>query len=411
MTKEMRALLQQLEAAKAEVRALLAEDKVADAEKKMEEVRALQKKIDLQKEIEAMEDFVDDDAQQITASTDKDLNEEYKRVFLKGLRRQRITAEDRSIIREYNKSIRGEVMHEGTVSTNPAAGNVGLIVPQDIQTRINEIMRQLNDLSQYIRVETVNTLSGSRVLEADNVMTPLQVVNEYAQIQEMDNPQFVPVQYQLTKRAGYLPLTSELLADSDQNIINYVSNWIARKVVVTKNTLITDLLQNLQPVQLANFDDIKKVLNVDLDPAISLNSVIITNQDGYHWMDTQVDQMGRYLLQDDITQPGRKLFKGRPVVVVSNRYLPTIEYEDEATALGNGEQDEATAQGPPDLAPIFIGNGEQFAVLFTRGVYELASTTEGGDAWRRDTTELRVITRDDLQKWDAAAMVYGQLQI
>ena len=98
----MRALLQQLEAAKAEARALLAEDKVTEAEKKMEEVRALQKKIDLQKEIEDMEDFVDDDAQQITASTDKDLNEEYKRVFLKGLRRQRITAEDRSIIREYN---------------------------------------------------------------------------------------------------------------------------------------------------------------------------------------------------------------------------------------------------------------------------------------------------------------------
>lgn len=400
MTKEMRALLQQLEAAKAEARALLAEDKVTEAEKKMEEVRALQKKIDLQKEIEAMEDFVDDDAQQITASTDKDLNEEYKRVFLKGLRRQRITAEDRSIIREYNKSIRGAVMHEGTDPANPAPGDVGLIVPQDIQTRINEIMRQLNDLSQYIRVETVNTLSGSRVLEADNVMTPFQVVAEYEQIQEMANPKFTPVTYQLVKRAGYLPLTSELLADTDQNIIQYVSNWIARKVVVTKNTLITGLLQGLQPVQLANFDAIKKVLNVDLDPAISLNSVIITNQDGYHWLDTQKDQDGRYLLTDDITQPGRKLFKGRPVVVVPNRYLPTIQ----------GTPD---AQGTPtpDLAPIFIGNGEQFAVLFTRGVYELASTTEGGDAWRKDTTELRVITRDDLKMWDAAAMVYGQLQI
>jgi HK97 family phage major capsid protein len=393
LTKEMRALLQELESKKAQVRALLAEDKVTEAEQEMEEVRALQKKIELQKEVEAMEDF-GGDGQPVDTGVDRDLNAEYKRVFLRGLRRQRLTADDQSIIAEYyrTRGIRAEVMHEGTDPANPAAGNVGLIVPQDIQTRINEIMRQLNDLSQYIRVETVNTLSGSRVLEADNVMTPLQVVNEYAQIQEMDNPQFVPIQYQLTKRAGYLPLTSELLADSDQNIINYVSNWIARKVVVTKNTLITGLLQGLQPVQLANFDDIKKVLNVDLDPAISLNSVIITNQDGYHWMDTQVDQMGRYLLQDDITQPGRKLFKGRPVVVVSNRYLSTI-------------------QGPPDLAPIFIGNGEQFAVLFTRGVYELASTTEGGDAWRRDTTELRVITRDDLQMWDAAAMVYGQLQM
>jgi len=50
-------------------------------------------------------------------------------------------------------------------------------------------------------------------------------------------------------------------------------------------------------------------------------------------------------------------------------------------------------------------------VLFTRNIYELASTREGGDAWRRDTTELRVITRDDLRLWDAAAGIYGQLQI
>ena len=392
MTKEMRALLQALEDKKVKVRALLAEDKVTEAEQMMEEVRALQKKIDLQKEIEAMEDFGGDDSGQQINNVGKDLNAEYKRVFLRGLRRQRISADDRSVISEYYRSIRGEVMHEGGVQPSIPAGDVGLIVPKDIQTRINEIMRQLNDLSQYIRVETVNTLSGSRVLEADNVMTPFQVVNEYDQIQMMDNPRFTPVQYTLVKRAGYLPLTNELLADSDQNILQYVANWIAKKHVVTKNYLITTLLGSLQAVALADFDAIKKVLNVQLDPAISLNSVIITNQDGYHWMDTQIDGNGRYLLTDDITQPGRKVFKGRPVVVVSNRYLPT-------------------KQGPPDLAPVFIGNGQQFAVLFTRGIYELASTTEGGDAWRRDTTELRVITRDALVKWDPAAMVYGKLQI
>lgn len=389
MTKEMRALLQSLEDHKAKVRALLAEDKVKEAEEMMEEVRALQKKIDLQKEIEALEDadFDLDEGQVVNASVDKDLNEEYKRVFLKGLRRQRITAEDRSIIREYNHSIRA-VMHEGGAVGIPD-GDTSLIVPQDIQTKINEIQRQLNDLSQYITVETVNTLSGSRVLEADNVMTPFQVVEEYGEIGEIDNPKFRPVTYKLVKRAGYLPITNELLADTDQNILNYVANWIARKHVVTKNLLIVDLLTSLTPVALSDIDAIKKVLNVDLDPAISLNATIITNQDGYHWLDTQKDQDGRYLLTDDITQPGRKLFKGRPVAVISNRHLPTVD----------------------DKAPIFIGNGKQFAVLFTRGVYELASTTEGGDAWRRDTTELRTITRDDLVEWDTEAMVYGELDL
>lgn len=396
MTKEMRALLQELETLKASVRALIGENKVDEAEKKMEEVRALQKKIDLQKQLEEMDGVINLDAgTQLTAKVDKDLNAEYKRIFLRGLRRQPISVDDRSIINEYYKanSIRAVLMHEGTDPNNPAAGNVGLIIPQDIQTRINEIMRELNDLSEYITVETVNTLSGSRVLEADNTMTPFQVVNEYGPIQETDNPQFVPITYQLVKRAGYLPLTNELLSDSDQNILNYVARWIAKKHVVTKNSLITGLLLGLQPVQLQGFDDVKRVLNVDLDPAISLNATIITNQDGYHWMDTQKDQNGRYLLQDDITQPGRKLFMGRPIAVVSNRYLPTVQVEGQ------------------NLAPMFIGNGKEAAVLFTYGRYELASTREGGDAWRRDTTELRTITRDDLRPWDIGAMVYGQLQI
>ena len=317
MTKEMRALLQELETKKTEVRNLLAEDKVSEAEKKMEEVRALQKKIDLQKEIEATEGFNDDDAQQLTPKVDKDLNAEYKRVFLRGLRRQRISADDQSIIDEYYKahSIRSALMHEGTNVDNPADGDVGLIVPQDIQTKINEIMRQLNDLSEYVTVEPVNTLSGSRVLEADSTMTPFQVVEEYGEIKEMDNPKFVPITYKLVKRAGYLPITNEILRDSDQNILNYVARWIAKKYIVTKNTLITTLLSGLQPVVLNSVDDIKKVLNVELDPAISQNAVIITNQEGFHWLDTQKDQNGRYLLQDDITQPGKKLFTttGRPL--------------------------------------------------------------------------------------------------
>ncbi len=399
MSKELRELLAQMETLKGEVRAELAKDdaKKEDIEAKMKDVQALQTKIDAQRKLDEMElKALDGQGAPINPAGDADsdqaeLEAEYTRVFMRGLRRQRISADDRSVIGEYSRSIRADAIHEGGAANEPL-GDSSLIVPQDIQTRINDLMRSLDDLSQYVRVETVNTLSGSRILEADNAMTPFQVVAEYGQLQETDNPQFTPVLYSLVKRAGYLPLTSELLADTDQNIMQYVTNWIARKHVVTKNTLITALLGAIVPVQLTDFDDIKRVLNVDLDPTISLNSVIITNQDGYHWMDTQVDGNGRYLLTDDITQPGRKMFKGRPVVVVGNRYLPTI-------------------QGPPDLAPIFLGNGQQFAVLFTRGVYELSSTTEGGDAWRRDTTELRTITRDALVQWDPAAMVYGQLTI
>lgn len=282
-------------------------------------------------------------------------------------------------------------MHEGGVTTDPD-GDTGIIVPQDIQTRINELMRTLNDLSQYIRVETVNTLSGSRVLEKDEDMVPFAVVDEYGEIQETDNPKFSPVTYKLIKRAGFLPLTNELLKDTDQNILGYVSNWIAKKHVVTKNGLIIAILNSLSKKDLKDIKAIKKVLNVDLDPAISLSSIIITNQDGFQWLDEQEDANNRPLLQDDITRPGKKLFKGRSIVVVSNRTLPSTG----TTTI---------------KAPFIVGNFKELMVLFTRGIYELASTNIGGDAWRRDTTELRTITRDDCVKWDTESAVFGQLTI
>jgi HK97 family phage major capsid protein len=391
MSKELREMLQALEDKKAQVRALLGEDKVIDAENAMVEVRALQKKVNMQMELESADDPALGDKEPVNSRIDGQLEDEYRRVFLRGLRRQKISADDRAVISEYNRSIQAAVMHEGGAAGIPL-GDSSLIVPQDIETKINELMRSLNDLSQYVRVETVNTLSGSRVLELDATMTPFQAIAEYGQFQESDNPQFVPVQYSLVKRGGYLPLTSELLQDSDQNILQYITNWIARKHVVTKNTLITTLLGGLNPVPLADLDAVKNVLNVTLDPAIGASATVLTNQDGYHWLDTQVDGNGRYLLVDDITQPGRKLLFGRPVAVIANRYLSSMA-------------------GPPALAPIFIGNGQQLAVLFSRGKYELAATSEGGDAWRRDTTELRTITRDDLVLWDTNAVVYGQLAI
>jgi len=390
----MRELQAKLAQAEQNARLAIGEGRVQDAEKAMEEVRALRKQIDFLKELEAQE------KQEIEASLpngerkDKaELEQQYTKAFIKALRRRNLTTDEIDVVNSYRRHVLN-VMHEGGVSTDPD-GDSSLIVPQDIQTRINTIMRELNDLSQYIRVETVNTLSGSRVLEKDETMTPLQVIDEYAEIPELDNPKFVPVTYQLKKRAGYLPLTNELLRDSDQNILNYVTNWIGRKVVVTRNSLIAAQLNALPDNVVADLDGIKRILNVELDPAISQNAVIITNQDGFNWLDTQKDNQGRYLVTIDVTQPGRRLLLGRPIVVVSNRYLPSQE------DVGAGKT----------YAPIFVGYGEQYAVWFTRGTYELASTREGGQAWRRDSTELRVITRDDLKVWDEAAMVKGLLDV
>jgi HK97 family phage major capsid protein len=393
MSKELREMLQKLEQMKAEVRSLLGEDKVDEAEKRMEDVRALQKKIEVQRQLEEEErgglglgggQPIDGEDRTITKE-DAELEKEYRQIFMKAIRRRPVSSEERSIIEEYEKRA---VMHTGGV-VGQADGDSGLILPQDIQTKIYTLMRDFNDLSQYVNVQNVTALSGSRVLEKDEDMVPFADVEEYGEFQTIDNPKFVPVSYTLKKRGGILPLTNELIADTDQNIVAYVTNWISKKAVVTRNYHITNLLKTMTKKTLADVDDIKKVLNVELDPAISATSIILTNQDGYHWLDEQKDDNGRYLLQDDITQPGRKLFKGRPIAVVSNRFFRTEN----------------------NLVPFVIGDLKQLIVLFNRRFFELASTKEGGDAFIRDTTNLRTIIRDDYKFWDTGTAVFGQIDI
>ncbi|MDT2172603.1 phage major capsid protein [Paenibacillus larvae] len=389
LTKELRAMLQKLDTMKQEVRTMLAEDKMTEAKAKMEEVRSLQAKVDLQQELEETEarglggKELDDNGN-VEERDMKELESEYTGIVLRGVRRRSISAEQRTIIDEYE---RRALMNEG--GANIPDGDVNILVPKDVQTRINTLMRELGDLTQFVTVENVNTLSGSRVLEKDGDMTPLQDIDEHGDIPEMDNPKFTVVKYQVKKRGGFLPLTNELLKDNDANLLKYVERWVARKATYTRNYHLITLLKTLEAKALANLKAINKVLNVDLDPAISLNSMLLTNQDGYDWLDNQVDGLGRPILQDDMTKPGKKLFKGRRIEVAPNRLLPSNKTN----------------------APLIIGNLKQFEVLFNRRFFELSSTREGGDAWRRDTTEMRLLMRDDHVKWDDQAVVFGQLDL
>src|SRR5690606_41783335 len=157
-------MLAKLEQMKQEVRSLLAEDKVQEAKDMMSEVRTLQEKIDLQRELESEEARAMGGTELREDGTveEKDMQElasEYRQICLRGIRRKPITAEQRSIIEEYE---RRAVMHEGGAASIPD-GDSGMLVPQDIQTRINELMREYGDLSEYVTVENVTTLSGSRV--------------------------------------------------------------------------------------------------------------------------------------------------------------------------------------------------------------------------------------------------------
>lgn len=389
MSKELRALFAALEGKKSEVRSLMGEDKIEEAEAAMDEVRSIEKKIEIQKALDEEERGNSTvEGEEITSEI-REVEEEveYRDIFMKALRNKRLSSEERDLLETKVEEVRamsGATDEDG-----------GLVIPKDIQTRINELSRSFDALEQYVTTEPVTTRSGSRVLEKNSDMVPFAEVDEMGEIPDTDNPKFTNLEYAIKDRSGILPLSRTLLKDSDQNILNYVVKWLGKKSKVTRNVLILNALNSLTKKAIEGLDDIKDVLDVQLDPAISPGSILMTNQDGFNHLNKMKDTDGKYILQPDPTQPTRKLFDGRPVIIVSNRFLKTVV--DDASGAKK--------------APLIIGDLKEAIVLFKREEMELASTEVGGKAFTRNTLDVRAIQRDDVRVWDNEAAIYGELDL
>lgn len=387
MTEKERELRQLMAEKQTHIQNLLADNRIDEAESATEELKAIRREFDI---VQTMNDVVPAAApfggtQPREESKDVDTTH----VFAQLLRNRHDSLSDTELSFAKSMAVRN------AANMNEGAGEAGgFIVPTDEQTKINELKRALNPLSALVRVENVNTMSGTRVLEKASDMTPFASVAELAAISEIDGPKFIQVKYAIKKFAGILPISEELLADSDQNLLAYVNGWLAKKSVATENAQILAVLKTLTKAPLTNLDGIKEILNVTLDPTISLMSSVLTNQDGFNFLDKQKDTDGRYLLQPNPLDSTQKLLFGKPVTVVSNKVLPT-----DASVASTKK------------APVIIGSFTDAVVLFDRQATTLTGTSVGGDAWKRDSYDVKAVTRIDVQKFDDKAVVFGELTI
>jgi HK97 family phage major capsid protein len=278
---------------------------------------------------------------------------------------------------------------------DPAGEDGGFLVPIDIDNAINELRRELNPLAPLFNEETVSAPTGWRVMDTAP-SAGFSAVDELGTVPTNDQPLFVKVPFSLTKYGLRLPVSNELMKDEAANLMNYISNWFARKLVLTENGLLLTALKTLTASALTSGtitpdSAIKTILNKTLDPAISASAVILTNQSGFDALDQLTDEMGRGLLQPDPTNATLLRMYGRRVVKVSDAQLPNLSTNT--------------------YAPFFIGDPREFATLFRKEGFEVASTDIGGDAWAKDSTEVRGIVRLGVSKFDTAAIVGRKLAL
>ena len=193
--------------------------------------------------------------------------------------------------------------------------------------------------------------------------------------------------------ARYKERQYDLLADTDQNLLAYLSRWIGKKAVLTENALLLALLTALDGSAAPIAADgalkaIKTLVNTKLDPIFGAGASFLTNQSGFNFLDTLEDGNGRPLLQVNPADRTQYMVGGRAVHVVSDAVLPN-----------------------KTAAPLYVGDFKSFGTLFRRQPMEIASTNIGGNAWATNSTEVRAITRLDAKTFDAKAVQAGKITL
>lgn len=278
---------------------------------------------------------------------------------------------------------------------NEATGaDGGYTVPEDIRTAINRYKEEKFSLRSLIDYEHVTTNKGRRTYKTRAQHTGFQQVGEGAAIGQVAAPKFEVMNYEIKKFAGWMPVTNELLEDSDAAIANLIVEWLGDEEIATENAQILAMVKTKESVAMSGIDDIKKAVNVDL-AAFAGSVRIVTNSDGLQYLDTLKDANKRYLLAPDpadhmnmyLSVGARRI----PVVVVPNSVLPTEE-----SAL-----------------PFIVGDLKEFGKMFDRKQLSImmsnTAAVSGFNAFEQDMTLWRAIMRADWEVKDSLAIVRGAL--
>ena len=387
MNKKMRELLAKIENKQNLAKGYMeGENKdVAKAKEILDEIKLLKEEYEVEKAIFESE-----------KETNK-LNETDTKEVTKAIDNQKEEVKEDST-KAFAKAVRtmvNKVLNEGVAESG------GYTVPEDIQTKIERLRETKESLRDLITVKKVNTNAGQETYKTRGQATGFGSIEEGGKIPKAGSPKFSRLSWKVTKYGGYMPVTNELLEDSDENIEGLMTEWLADESRMTWNKIILAVINEKAQVALNGLDDIKKALNVTLGSKFKSTSMIITNDDGLQYLDTLKDADEKYLLQPNPANPMQlRLCAGAttiPVKVYSNETIPTTE----------------------NKIPFIIGDLKEAVKGFDRKALTLmASQTavvgSGEDqlnAFEEDLTLIRGIEREDVEMRDEEAFVNAYIEV
>lgn len=375
----LKELLAAINAKVTEVKNLVAADKVEEAKKAKEDLKNLQEKYDLLKDME---------------------DEGLENVGEKAAKGQAKKVAGKDSTKEFANAARmGFVTNSMTEGSNPDGGYT---VPQDIQTRIEHYRDSKASLRDLVRVKTVTTNKGKQTFKKREQQTGFTKVGEGGKIPGKNTPKFELKEWSIDKYAGYFPVTNELLEDSDQNIVEELIEWIGDESRVTGNKIIITAINEKEVTILSGLDDIKKAVNVTLGAAFKATSKVVTNDDGLQWLDTLKDKNDNYILRHNPADP-MDMYICAGAMTIPIKVYPNADLSSDTSTTGKRK------------IPMIIGDLYEYTEFKDRKSLTIKTSDVAvvGDlnAYEEDLTLWRAIERETIMIRDDAAIVNGQIVI
>lgn len=387
MNKKMRELLSKIESKQNLAKGYMeGENKdVEKAKEILDEIKSLKEEYEIEKAIFESEketnQLSEDDMEKVAKNIEnnkEDKKEDTTKAFAKAV-----------------KTMVNKTLNEGVAESG------GYTVPEEISNKVERLRETKESLIDEITIKKVNTNAGQDTYKTRGQATGFGAIEEGGKIPKAGAPKFSRVPWKVTKYGGYIPATNELLEDSDEDIENLMTEWLADESRMTWNKIILAVIAKKAQEKLNGLDDIKKSLNVTLGSLFKSTSKIITNDDGLQYLDTLKDSDGKYILQPNPTDPMQlRLCAGAttvPVKVYSNETLPTTENKI-PFIIG-------------DLKEAVKGYDRKALTLMASQVATVGSGEDALNAFEEDLTLIRGIERIDAEMRDEKAFVNGYIEV
>lgn len=217
-------------------------------------------------------------------------------------------------VRSFNAFLHQETRDGVSGITSP---DVAPTIPESILYNPENEVKSVTDLSKLVSQFQATTASGKYPV-LKRATERLNSVEELAKNPDLAKPEFEEVDWKVATYRGAIPLSQESIDDSAIDLTSLVARNANEQKINTTNYAIATVLKAFTAKTVAgeSVDDIKHILNVDLDPAY--NKTIVASQSFYQYLDTLKDKNGQYLLHEAITDGSPRTLLGVPVTVVED---------------------------------------------------------------------------------------------